>query len=241
MQVHTPEDGGRTAGAGPARARGVRVWGCRDDCVPVCLRIYEPRGGGAQAGSRRPRLGMWNGGVGAVSTPSSLLTSRNLHSTPSADRTPIPTPWELGLSPPVPISLACSRGVWGGSPPAHPPWPRAHSPALSWPSGHSGGRGWQWGEALKAGDCLGELRDRAPIVPAPEPPQWSSAAQRGFDNGQAISMHSQPLGPLPVPQPRGESWGAAGPACGGRGRQGWDWSDLSPEGLPQGDSRGRLA
>lgn len=69
---------------------------------------------------------------------------------------------------------------------------------------------------MKAGDCLGELRDRAPIVPAPEPPQWSSLAQRGFDNGQPISMQSQPLSPLPVPQPRGGSWGAAGPACGGR-------------------------
>lgn len=69
--------------------------------------------------------------------------------------------------------------------------------------------GW-WGEALKAGDCLGELGDRAPIVPAPEPPQWSSLAQRGFDNGQDISMQSQPLIPLPVPQPRGGGWGAAG-------------------------------
>lgn len=76
------------------------------------------------------------------------------------------------------------------------------------------GEGW-WGEALKAGDCLGELGDRAPIVPAPEPPQWSSLTQRGFDNGPDISMQNQPLSPLTVPQPRGGSWGAAG-----SGRQG---------------------
>lgn len=42
-------------------------------------------------------------------------------------------------------------------------------------------------------------------------------AQRGFDNGQDISIQSQPLGPLPVPQPRGGGWGDAGLAGGGRG------------------------
>lgn len=120
------------------------------------------------------------------------------------------------------------------------PWPWAHSPALTGPSGHWGGWGW-WGEALKAGDCLGELRDRAPIVPAPEPPQWSSRAQRGFDNGQDISMQGQPLGLLPVPQPRGGRGrrGAAASLVGG-GR-GWGRAEaveiLAPKGSPGGTAQ----
>lgn len=114
----------------------------------------------------------------------------------------------------MPISPACPRR--GGvilptySPPNH-----GSTPPCSLGSLDTGaGEGW-WGEALKAGDCLGELGDRAPIVPAPEPPQWSSLTQRGFDNGPDISMQNQPLSPLTVPQPRGGSWGAAG-----SGRQG---------------------
>lgn len=96
-----------------------------------------------------------------------------------------------------------------------PTYPSPSTPSCSLGTLDTGaGKGW-WGEALKAGDCLGELGDRAPIVPAQEPPQWSSLTQRGFDNGQNISMQSQPLGPLTVPQPRGGSWGAAG-----SGRQG---------------------
>ena len=54
-------------------------------------------------------------------------------------------------------------------------------------------------------------------MPAPEPLQWSSRAQKGFDNGQGISMQGQPLGPLPVPQP-GE--GALLPAAGWGQRMG---------------------
>lgn len=124
----------------------------------------------------------------------------------STDCTPTPSV-SRDLSPPVPISLAWpGTGQWGvasyPSPLAPGPLPRALLALRT-----RGGWGWGWGEALKAGDCLGELRDRAPIVPAPEPPQWSSAAQRGFDNGQPISMQSLPLSPLPVPQPRGGSWG----------------------------------
>lgn len=90
--------------------------------------------------------------------------------------------------------------------------PRAH-----WALRTLGWAGVGEGEALKAGDCSGELGDRAPIVPAPEPPQWSSRAQKGFDNGPGISMQGQPLGPLPVPEP-GE--GALLPAAGWGQRMG---------------------
>lgn len=72
----------------------------------------------------------------------------------------------------------------------------------------------------------GGVGDRAPIVPAPEPPQWSSLAQRGFDNGQNISMQSQPLNPLPVPQPRAGGRGllaTPGEAGGGAGLR-LNWS-----------------
>lgn len=125
VQVHMHVDDGRTAGPGSSlaccvwahplqRASGVCVWGCIDESVPVCLCIYEPRGGGAEAGSHGPRLGMWNRGVGAVSTPSLLLASQNLHSSfihrllPSS---PPPVSW--GLSPPVPVSPACPRSGGG--------------------------------------------------------------------------------------------------------------------------------
>lgn len=197
---------------------GSRVWGRIDECMPVCLCIYEPRGvlwweeerwqPQAQAGHMEPRSGQ------ALSAPSPSQASQNLHSNSPTD---CPCPCEPRASPLCVPSAACpvkcpspqpAQRV-GGLPPAHPPWPRAHSPVLSGPSGHWG-KGGVVGEALKAGDCLGELGDRAPIVPAPEPPQWSSLAQRGFDNGQDISMQSQPLSPLPVPQPRGGSWGTAG-------------------------------
>lgn len=136
---------------------------------------------------------------------------------PSTD-CPTPAPCKSGPLPASGPSPQPARGGGGeGSPPAHPPWLWPHSPKLAGPSGHWGGWGWERGEALKAGDCLGELGDRAPIVPYPEAPQWSSGAQRGFDNGQDISIQSQPLGPLPVPQPRGGGWGDAGLAGGGRG------------------------
>lgn len=178
--------------------------GPHSERVPVCLCIYELRGG-----RRRRRAALSRGGraCGAEEWagcecpfPFAGLTKPAFQGHPQT----APSPCEPG---PVPArahlpGLPRERR----SPPPIPPWPWAHSPALARPSGHCGG----WGEALKAGDCLGELRDRAPIVPAPEPPQWSSRAQRGFDNGQDISMQSQPLGPLPVLQPRGGGWGDAG-------------------------------
>lgn len=196
------------------------VCGAAYKSVRLCVSAYMSLvvGEGGKAGSHQPRwLGMWSQGVGRLRAPSPGPASWNLNSK-SVHRLPGPAPLGAGATPcRVPISPACPGKGEGGLPPAHPPWPWAHSPALTGPSGHWGGWGWWWGEALKAGDCLGELGDRAPIVPAPEPPQWSSRAQRGFDNGQDISMQGQPLGPLPVPQPRG----GGGRCCQPRGwRQG---------------------
>lgn len=116
-------------------------------------------------------------GQAVLPSPSLCWLHRTCIPTPSTAAPALPA----GASPfRVPTSPACLGSVCvGGAPPAHPPWPWASSPTLSGPSGHWGGLG----EALKAGDCLGELGDRAPIVPAPEPPQWSSLAQKGFDNG----------------------------------------------------------
>lgn len=81
VQVHTHVGGERTeVWAHPLQgACGIRVWGCIDERVPVCLCIYEPSGGGAEAGSRGPGPGMWNGGVGAGDTPSPSLASQSLH------------------------------------------------------------------------------------------------------------------------------------------------------------------
>lgn len=188
--------------------------------APVCLCIYEPRGGRGRRGGQPPAAVPGHveprSGQAACPFPWAGLMEPEFQVGPE---TAGPRPLGAGATPcRVPISPACPGK--GGSPPAHPPRPWAHSPALTGPSGHWGGWGWGWGEALKAGDCLGELGDRAPIVPAPEPPQWSSRAQRGFDNGQDISMQGQPLGPLPVPQPRGggallpASWVEAGDGAG---------------------------
>lgn len=154
VQVHMHGDGGRTAGPGSGlaccvwahplqRACGVCVWGCIDECVPVCLCIYEPWGGGAEAGSHGPKLGMWNRGVGAVSTPSPLLASQNLHSSSIHRLHPSsPPPVSWGLSPPVPISPACP---WRGGrllpiPPGPGPTPpRSLGPPDTGAGGGSGG------------------------------------------------------------------------------------------------------
>jgi hypothetical protein len=176
------------------------VWDCIDECVPMCLRIDEPKcvsavgGGGGWAATgpvwaNRRRCGQ------AVRAPAPIRPHRPAFQLPSQTAPALES--QAGplhsQSCQMPISPACPGSGGGGQLPCPSPWPWAHSPVLCSlsPPDTRAGRGW-WGEALKAGDCLGELRDRAPIVPAPGPPQWSSLAQRGFDNGQDIGMQSQP-------------------------------------------------
>lgn len=157
------------------------------------------------------------GGMGRLCVPLFCLGSHR----PAFQLQPrtTPTPVVQALPSTVsPVKCPSPQPAQGGGVsycPHTPPPNHGSTPPCSLGSLDTGaGEGW-WGEALKAGDCLGELGDRAPIVPAPEPPQWSSLTQRGFDNGPDISMQNQPLSPLTVPQPRGGSWGAAG-----SGRQG---------------------
>lgn len=176
------------------------MWGRIDECVPVCLCIYESCGRRRKRGSSQAQLGKLNQGVGRLCPfPFSAGCSE-----PTFQIYPqLPPPCQLGPLPSeCPFPQAAQRVGGGGLLPIPPGPGPTPSRSLGPPDTGAGG-GWWWGEALKAGDCLEELGDRAPIVPAPEPPQWSSLAQRGFDNGQVISMQSQPLSPLPVPQPRG--------------------------------------
>ena len=190
------------------------MWGRIQDRAPVCLCIYEARGGRARKGGQPPAAVAGHveprSGQAACPFPWAGLMEPEFQVRPQTAR-PRP-PGSRGHSLPG-AHLPSLPREWGGGVASCPsPLALGSFPPLTGPSGHWGGWGWWWGEALKAGDCLGELRDRAPIVPAPEPPQWSSRAQRGFDNGQDISMQGQPLGPLPVPQPRGGGGGALLPA-----------------------------
>lgn len=216
------------------------MWGRIQERAPVCLCIYEPCGGRGRRGGQPPAAVAEpvEPRSGQAACPFPWPASWNLNSK-SVHRLPGPAPLGAGATPcRVPISPACPEK--GGSPPAHHPGLGLIPPPSLGPldTGVGGGGG---GEALKAGDCLGELGDRAPIVPAPEPPQWSSRAQRGFDNGQDISMQGQPLGPLPVPQPRGGRGrrGAAASLVGG-GR-GWGRAEaveiLAPKGSPGGTAQ----
>lgn len=101
--------------------------------------------------------------MGRLCVPSSVMGLTDLHSI-SLHRPPPPL-WSRLCPPQSALSNAHltspSKGGVLYCLHTHPPSPWVHSPTLS---GHGAGEGW-WGEALKAGDCLGELGDRAPLCP----------------------------------------------------------------------------
>lgn len=104
------------------------VWGCIDECVPVCLCIYESYSCWGRRGGSQVQLGKLSRGGGRLcpfSSPTSFTSC------------PCPASW--GLSPPCAHFPSLPKRREGAScPPPSPPQFWAHSPMLSEPSGHWG-------------------------------------------------------------------------------------------------------
>ena len=144
--VGAPESACWVQAPPPLRCADESVCGAAYKTVRLCVSAYMRLvvGGRGKAGSHQPRwLGMWNQGVGRLRAPSPGPASWNLNSK-SVHRLPGPAPLGAGATPcRVPISPACPGNGEGGLPPAHPPWPWAHSPRSLGPldTGVGGGGG----------------------------------------------------------------------------------------------------
>lgn len=110
------------------------------------------------------QAGHIEGSTGRLCVPFSVMGLTDLHSN-SLHRPPPPLYRSRLCLPQSALSNAHltsrSKGRVSYCLHTHPPYPGS-TPPCSLDTG--AGEGW-WGEALKAGDCLGELGDRAPLCP----------------------------------------------------------------------------
>lgn len=112
----------------PAPPAPCHVWGCIDECVPVCLCIYESCGGWRGRGTARPSWarGTEERGAGRLRPFSSPpLAAQNLR---ASSIHKLPLPCQLGLSPPSAHFPSLGVGVGTSYPSPHPalgPLPQA--------------------------------------------------------------------------------------------------------------------